>query len=119
MHFQIKALSPLRSSDRRKLADQIISDLDLPVPPKADESASAEEKLVATAALTGLRNSLLPENALSAKFTTTHGPELKQISGTVFVGMHEADDQRVLWFKVNDRLYPTGKSSSVMQNFKI
>ena len=104
---QIKALSPLRSSDRRKLADQIITDLDIS-PSKLPEDASADQKAAFSAELTALRNSILPENALSAKFTTTHGPNLQQVSGTVYVGTHQGDEQRVLWVKIGEGLFPTG-----------
>jgi translation initiation factor 2D len=54
---------------------------------------------------------LLPDNALSARFTTTAGPDLKQVSGTIYVGSHEGTngEQRVLWVKVWDRMYPTGE----------
>ena len=107
---QIKPLSPLRSSDRRKLADQIISDLGLSAAPNPPEDATAEQKAEATAKLTALRNSILPDNAQSARFTTTHGPDLKQVSGTVYVGAHEGADQRVLWVKAADQLWPTGRT---------
>ena len=55
------------------------------------------------------RNSLLPENSLSARFTTTAGADLKQVSGTVYAGAHPGEDQRILWFKIEERLIPTGK----------
>lgn len=29
------------------------------------------------------------------------------VSGTVYVGSHNGDEQRVLWAKINDRMYPT------------
>ena len=51
----------------------------------------------------------MPENALSAKFNTTSGPDLKQVSGTVYAGAHPGDDQRILWFKIEERLIPSGK----------
>ena len=102
---QIKPLAPLRSSDRRKTADQIISDLGLEVPPENPENP--EDKAAATAERTSLRNSILPDNTLSARFTTTAGPDLKQVSGTVYVGAHNGEDQRILWFRVHDRMYPT------------
>ncbi|KAF2836964.1 eukaryotic translation initiation factor SUI1 family protein [Patellaria atrata CBS 101060] len=102
----IKPLAPLRSSDRRKTADQIISDLGLTVPHSTND-ASAEDKAAATSALTSLRNSLLPENTQSARFTTTAGPDLKQVSGTVYVGQHEGEEQRVLWVKNGERMFPT------------
>lgn len=54
-----------------------------------------------------IRNSLLPEGSLSARFTTTAGPDLKQVSGTVYVGALQAEDQRVLWLGINDKLIPT------------
>lgn len=77
-----------------------------------DQNADVDDKQASTAGLTALRKSLLPENALSARFTTTAGPDLKQVSGTVFVGSHEGtnDEQRVLWVKVGENMYPTGLS---------
>lgn len=104
---QIKPLSPLKSSDRRRTADQIIADFGIQIP--SDPGADPEDRAVATANLTALRKSLLPENALSARFTTTTGPDLKQVSGTVFVGSHEGTngEQRVLWVKIGNNMYPT------------
>ncbi|KAK3067229.1 hypothetical protein LTS18_001241, partial [Coniosporium uncinatum] len=78
----IKPLAPLRSSDRRKTADQIIQDLHLSK--TLSDNASDEDKATHTAEHTALRNSLLPDNSLSARFTTTAGPNLKQVSGTVY-----------------------------------
>ncbi|TKA49823.1 hypothetical protein B0A55_12435, partial [Friedmanniomyces simplex] len=77
---QIKPAAPLRSSDRRKLADQIIQDYQLSAP--QPEDSTPEQKAEATTAHTNLRNSLLPNNVQSARFTTTYGPQLKQVSGT-------------------------------------
>jgi len=76
-----------------------------------DPDADPDNKAASTPGLTALRKSLLPENALSARFTTTAGPDLKQVSGTVYVGSHEgtADEQRVLWAKVGEKMYPTGQ----------
>ncbi|KAF2462414.1 eukaryotic translation initiation factor SUI1 family protein [Lineolata rhizophorae] len=111
---QIKPLAPLRSSDRRKTADSIIADLKLSVPvqPPANEgdasAADAEDKGASTAALTALRNALLPENAQAARFTTTAGPDLKQVSGTIYVGSYEdSEAARILWFRVGERMHPT------------
>lgn len=107
---QIKNLSPLRSSDRRKIADQIISDYKIEVPaqqPASDEPNSSAPNL------TSIRNSLLPENSQSARFTTTAGPQLREVQGTVYVGSHPGGDERILWFKLehgpgaDGRLYPT------------
>lgn len=50
---------------------------------------------------------MLPDNALSARFTTTHGPQLKQVSGTVYVGSHDGDEPRVLWVGLDGKMYPT------------
>jgi translation initiation factor 2D len=46
---------------------------------------------------------------LSARFTTTAGPDLKQVSGTVYVGSHDSTggEQRILWVKVFEKMYPT------------
>ncbi|KAF2755266.1 RNA binding protein-like protein Ligatin/Tma64 [Pseudovirgaria hyperparasitica] len=100
----VKPLAPLRSSDRRKTAEQIISELGLELP--STDLDDPEEKAAAVAKISNIRNALLPENALSARFTTTVGPDLKQVSGTVYVGSYR-DDQRILWVKLEDRLYPT------------
>ncbi|OCL14419.1 hypothetical protein AOQ84DRAFT_308906, partial [Glonium stellatum] len=101
----IKPLAPLKSSDRRRTADQIISHLGIEVPVNHD--ADPEDKAASAAPLTALRKSLLPENALSARFTTTSGPDLKQVSGTVYVGSHDGEEQRILWVKAEDKMYPT------------
>ncbi|KAJ5358979.1 uncharacterized protein N7496_011392 [Penicillium cataractarum] len=106
----IKNLSPLRSSDRRKIADQIIKDYQITVPTAAAEIPAEG---ATTPTLASIRNTLLPENALTARFTTTAGPDLREVQGIVYVGTHPDGDERVLWFKVehgpgsDKRLYPT------------
>jgi len=35
------------------------------------------------------------------------GPELKLVSGTVYVGSHPGEEQRILWIKLDDRIVPT------------
>ncbi|KAI4718894.1 hypothetical protein E4T48_04816 [Aureobasidium sp. EXF-10727] len=101
----VKPLAPLRSSDRRKTADSIIAEYGLQ--PKAHDDTKVEDKAAATQETTALRNALLPDGVQTARFTTTHGPDLKQVSGTVYVGAYPGDDARVLWFKIEDRMYPT------------
>ena len=105
----IKPLAPLRSSDRRKLAEQIIHDFGLESPRASDAAneQTAEEKAEATVAHTSLRNSLLPDNTQSARFTTTQGPDLKQASGTVYVGSYNGEEGRILWFQLEGRIYPS------------
>ncbi|KAJ6109492.1 hypothetical protein N7486_001727 [Penicillium sp. IBT 16267x] len=106
----IKNLSPLRSSDRRKIADQIIKDYQITVPSTSETSSDAPST---APSLSAVRNSLLPENALTARFTTTGGPDLREVQGIVYVGAHADGDERVLWFKLehgpgaDKRLYPT------------
>lgn len=102
---QIKPAAPLRSSDRRKLADQIIQDYKLELPQADDDSP--EQKAEATTARASLRNSLLPDNVQSARFTTTHGPDLKQASGNVYVGSQAGDDARILWWQIDGKMYPS------------
>ncbi|OAP65718.1 hypothetical protein AYL99_01690 [Fonsecaea erecta] len=112
---QIKNLSPLRSSDRRKLADQIIADYRIHVPTLAeiDPPAAAAETTSsthhATPALTSVRTSLVPETCLSARFTTHAGPNATLVSGTVYVGAHPGQEERILWIQYGKdaRLYPT------------
>ena len=43
--------------------------------------------------------------------TTTAGPDLKQVSGTVYAGSHEGTDGelRILWVKYGEKMYPTGQ----------
>lgn len=106
----IKAAAPLRSSDRRRLADQCIKDCNLESP--ADEGQlSAEQKAEAAAAHTQLRNSLLPENTQAARFSTTHGPDLVKVNGSVYIGSHSSHEEpRILWWSVergDSRLYPS------------
>ncbi|KAJ5554194.1 hypothetical protein N7513_004153 [Penicillium frequentans] len=106
----IKNLSPLRSSDRRKIADQIIKDYQIAVPSASETSSDAPST---APSLSAVRNALLPENALTARFTTTAGPDLREVQGIVYVGAHAGGDERVLWFKIehgpgaDKRLYPT------------
>ncbi|GME27825.1 RNA binding protein ligatin tma64 [Neofusicoccum parvum] len=102
----IKPLSPIKNSERRKLADQIIADLGLEVPQPGPD-VDPEDKAAQTAGLTSLRNSLLPDNSLSARITTTSGPDAKQVSGTVYVGAYPGEDQRILWVKLEDKMHPT------------
>lgn len=101
----VKPLAPLRSSDRRKTADSIIAEYGLK--PTVQDDSKTEDKAAATAETTALRNALLPEGVQTARFTTTHGPDLKQVSGTVYVGSQPGDEARALWFKIEDRMYPT------------
>ncbi|KAL3449430.1 hypothetical protein BJX65DRAFT_272267 [Aspergillus insuetus] len=111
----IKNLSPLRSSDRRKIADQIISDykIEIPTNPPAESSTDDSAPNTSQPTLTSIRNALLPENCLSARFTTTAGPDLREVQGTVYVGTHSDGEERVLWFRIDQgpgadkRLYPT------------
>ena len=112
---QIKNLAPIRSSDRRKIADQIIKDYQVNIPANAPAGASGQDPASNPTAptLTTIRNALLPENSLSARFTTTAGPQLKEVQGTVFVGTHPGSEERVLWFRLehgpdsDGRFYPT------------
>jgi translation initiation factor 2D len=102
---QIKPAAPLRSSDRRKLADQIIQEYQLELPQADNETP--EQKAEATAARSSLRNSLLPDNVQSARFTTTHGPDLKHASGSVYVGSQNGEDARILWWQIDGKMYPS------------
>ncbi|KAI9679210.1 MAG: hypothetical protein M1817_005229 [Caeruleum heppii] len=108
----IKPLAPIRSSDRRKLADQIIKDFNVKVPEGIEEPNGKQQEEGQTSSpgptLSSIRNALLPEHSMSAKFTTTAGPDLKTVSGTVYIGSHPCKAQRVLWIKYYERMYPTG-----------
>ncbi|KAL9598166.1 MAG: hypothetical protein Q9219_004663 [cf. Caloplaca sp. 3 TL-2023] len=103
----IKPLAPLRSSDRRRIADQIISEFGIEIPSQDSGETPANEQDTSTIGVGVIRNSLLPDNAQSARFTTTAGKDLKQVSGTVYIGAHPGEEQRVLWIKLDDKLIPT------------
>lgn len=113
----IKNLSPLRSSDRRKLADQIIADYRVHVPTlqEIDPAVSSTElqelasSNTASPALTLTRSSLVPETCLSARFTTHAGANATIVSGTVYVGAHPGHEERILWMQYgkDSKLYPT------------
>ncbi|KAL8749501.1 MAG: hypothetical protein Q9184_006786 [Pyrenodesmia sp. 2 TL-2023] len=103
----IKPLAPLRSSDRRKVADQIIANFSIATPSEESGDKVENGHDTTTIGIGAIRNSLLPENSQSARFTTTAGKDLKQVSGTVYVGAHPGEEQRVLWIKLEDRLIPT------------
>lgn len=78
---------------------------------KADDNADPADAL-RSAALIGLRNSLVPENTQAAKFSTTAGPDLKPLSGTIYVGpADETGPPRALWIRLYDKMYPTGAFS--------
>jgi translation initiation factor 2D len=122
---QIKNLSPLRSSDRRKLADQIISEFDVQIPgggldleggtasltisaPDAPPSSATNSQPIPT--LSSIRNSLVPEDCSSARFTTHVGADNKLVSGTIYIGSHPDHEERILWLQWGantQRLYPT------------
>ena len=109
LHWKIKNLAPLRSSDRRKVVDQIIAEYQIEVPQSTTEEQN--EVQAQAGGIGALRNSLLPDGALSAKFSTTVGQDLKTVNGTVYVGAHVAGDQRVLWIKLQEHIVPTGISN--------
>ena len=110
---QIKNLSPLRSSDRRKLADQIIAEYNVHVPASQGIDNCAVESQPttnqSTPALSSIRLSLVPESCLSAKFTTHAGANATLVSGTVYVGAYPGQEERILWIQYgkDSRLYPT------------
>ncbi|KAL8898312.1 MAG: hypothetical protein Q9207_006771 [Kuettlingeria erythrocarpa] len=103
----VKPLAPLRSSDRRKIADQIIANFSIATPSEEDGDKQENGHDTTTIGTGAIRNSLLPENSQSARFTTTAGKDLKQVSGTVYVGAHPGEEQRVLWIKLEHQLVPT------------
>ena len=116
---QFKNLAPLRSSDRRKLADQIIKDYNVHVPPTPSEPSAQPQSIPELApdhenttnapTLTTIRASLLPESSQSARFSTTTGPNAAPVSGTIYVGAHEEQQERIMWFQIGQdkQMYPT------------
>ena len=108
----IKNLSPLRSSDRRKLADQIIAEYKVHVPTLQDIDAADVNQPAPnqpTPALSAIRTSLIPETCLLARFTTHAGANATLVSGTLYVGAHPGQEERILWIQYGKelKLYPT------------
>lgn len=119
-HF--KPAAPLRSSERRRLADDIIREYGLEhlaaAPTNGDGETLAEEKDVAR---TRLRNALLPEDTQQARFSTTLGADGKEVGGTVYIGTPSTSaptvqgsgleqpqqHQRILWWSHQAHVYPT------------
>ena len=83
------------------------------------DNAIAEDKGAATAEHSALRNSLLPDNAQSARFTTTNGPDLKKVSGMVYVGAHPGEEQRILWVNIDEKLFPTGRIRNIARDVSV
>ncbi|MCJ1386056.1 hypothetical protein MMC17_009181 [Xylographa soralifera] len=103
----LRTLAPLRSSDRRKITDQIIAEYHLQIVKEDDDDANTDEQAKTLAGINALRSSLLPDGSLSAKFSTTTGPDLKILNGIVYIGARLGEDQRILWFKIGEKIYPT------------
>jgi translation initiation factor 2D len=101
-------LAPLRSSDRRKVVDQIIADYEIEVPHSEPLEGQTGEQAQASA-LTAVRNALLPEGAQSARFTTTVGADSHQVSGTVYAAQFPDEDMKIYWLKLESNIIPTGK----------
>ena len=73
-------------------------------------SNDADEQANAAIGIGAFRNLLLPDGSLWAKFSTTIGADSKTVQGTVYVGTFSGEEQRILWFKVDERTYPTGQT---------
>ncbi|KAK6498520.1 hypothetical protein TWF481_011108 [Arthrobotrys musiformis] len=126
----VKPAAPIRSSDRRKLVTGIITDFNIPLPstpvaapppsttdagPTPEEPTAASSSTTPTIdpAITALRNTLLPESTVAAKFTTTLGPQLTPVNGIIYSGVH-ADSSvltdgktRPLWVKSDEGWFPS------------
>ena len=89
------------------MVDDIISTYEIKIPEPDDQQDGHTQP----SGIGQLRNSLLPEGALSAKFSTTVGADLQVVNGTIYVASYGADDQRILWIRTGDRTIPTGKHS--------
>lgn len=115
--FQVKPLAPLRSSDRRKVADSIIQQFHIEIPEveAVQENGADQEQTSGVSGIGALRNSLLPEGSMSARVMTTYGPDQSLASGTIYVGSRPDDEQRILWLKLDYGLYPTGLSNLLIK----
>ncbi|KAF3283129.1 hypothetical protein TWF970_001114 [Orbilia oligospora] len=122
----VKPAAPIRSSDRRKLVTGIITDFNIPLPSTASTTNTAaaeptpEEPTAGSStnntidpAVTALRNALLPESTVAAKFTTTLGPQLSPVNGIIYSGVHHDSTiltdgkTRPLWVKSDEGWFPS------------
>lgn len=103
------------------MADQIIKDFDVKIPdPAGDREEPKQDGSEGNpTGLSNVRNALVPENTQSAKFTTTAGPNLKVVSGTVYIGPYAGHDARILWIKIEERIYPTGHSPAFVEPTRV
>ena len=91
------------------MIDQIVAEYGVEIPKKDEAEEHQEDQGSTPGAVGTLRNSLLPEGSLSAKFSTTVGQDLKTVTGTLYVGAHPHEEQRVLWVKLEEKVFPTGE----------
>lgn len=80
-----------------------------------DGVAESEEQTGSGSGIGSLRNSLLPDGSLSAKFTTTVGHDLETVTGTVFVGAYPGEEPRILWLRLNENIIPTGSPPATLK----
>ncbi|RPA84265.1 hypothetical protein BJ508DRAFT_412950 [Ascobolus immersus RN42] len=91
----VSTYAPIRSSDRRRKANEFIKDLNLSQPSSLSQAAaetptSTDEAPNANA----FANLILPDGSTSAKFTTYEGPNLTDVSGTLYSGSQPDGDQK-------------------------
>ena len=91
------------------MIDQIVAEYGVEVPKKDEAEEHQHDQGSTPGAVGTLRNSLLPEGSLSAKFSTTIGQDLKTVTGTLYVGSHPHEEQRILWVKFEEKVFPTGE----------
>jgi translation initiation factor 2D len=89
------------------VTDQIIADYGIEIP-KNEPAENQDEEQAGSGGIGLLRNSLLPEGALSARFSTTVGADLKTVNGTVYAGSHPDEEMRILWIKLDEKIIPSG-----------
>lgn len=127
---QIKTLAPIRASDRRRLADQLIRTYRVPAPEaekqagqlqgKQEESekqgdqqqsgvTGTDNSATIAPTLSSIRDRLVPAGTRSGRFTTTVGANATNVSGTLWVGtfsdkevseQEREGEERVLWFRI-------------------
>lgn len=87
--------------------DQIIKDYELEIP-KESHTPDEQNGQTGPTGINAFRNSLLPDGAQSANFTTTMGADLKLVKGTIYAGTHPGHEQRILWIKLDTgKVIPT------------
>ncbi|KAI5463130.1 hypothetical protein BGZ63DRAFT_471269 [Mariannaea sp. PMI_226] len=90
-----EGFGPTGAPDSSKVTEQIHIDYQVPIVNSSGEDASSSSQSMSPS----FRRSLLPGDSYVAHFTTSPGPDSTLESGTIYIGAHLGEDERILWFQ--------------------